>query len=185
MTSASPARSSRSGSVCKRVGIGEHGRGLMKRANEILAAGMIDAGLAADRRVHLGEQRGWHLHEGDAALVTGRGEASHVADHAAAQRDDAGIARETVGDQDVEHARDVRERLVRLAVGQRHLDAASRRERGGELRGVQRADGRVGDQQDVACGYGAVELGLELHGAGADEDRIAAFSQIYFDSLHA
>ena len=185
MTSASPARSSRSGSVCERLGIGEHGRGLMKRADEILAAGMIDAGLAADRRIHLREQRRWHLHERDAALVTGGGEASHVADHAAAQRNDAGIAREAVGDQHVEHARDVRERLVHLAVRQRHFHATPRRERGGELGGVQRPDGRVGDQQDVARGNGPVELGLELHGAGADEDRIAAYSQFYFDSLHA
>ena len=111
---------------------------------------MIDAGLAADGGIHLRQQRGGHLHEGDAALVAGGGKAGHVADHAAAERDDAGVAREAVGDQHVEHARDVRERLVHLAVGQRHLDAAPRRERGGELGGVQRPDGGVGDQQHVA-----------------------------------
>ena len=72
-----------------------------------------------------------------------------------------------------------------LAVGQRHLNATSGRKSGGQLRGVQRPNGGVGDQQDVAGGYGAVELGLELQGSGADEYRIAAFSQVYFDSLHA
>ena len=113
MTSASPARNSRSGKRGERVGIGEHGGGLMKRADEVLAAGMVDAGLAADRRIHLREQRGWNLHERDAALVTGGREAGHVADHAAAQRNDAGIARKAVGDEHVEHARDVGERLVR------------------------------------------------------------------------
>ena len=153
MTSASPARSSRSGSVFKVSGIGEYGRGLMKGTNEVLAARMIDAGLAAHRRVHLGQQGGRHLHEGDAALVTGSGESGHVADHATAQRDDAGIAAESICDQHVEHARDVRERLVHLAIRQRHFDAASRRERGGEPGGVQRAHGRIGHQQDVACGY--------------------------------
>ena len=40
--------------------------------------------------------------------------------------------------------------LCTLAVGQLDLDAAPRRQRGGELGGVQRTDGGVGDQQHVA-----------------------------------
>ena len=52
MTSASPARNSRRQRP-QRLGIGEHRARLMKRADEVLAAGMVDAGLAADGRVHL------------------------------------------------------------------------------------------------------------------------------------
>ena len=68
--------------------------------------------------------------------------------------------------------------------GSDHFDAAPRRQRRGEFGGVQRADGGIGDQQDVARGHRPVELGLELHGAGADEDRIAALAQIDVNSLH-
>jgi 3-dehydroquinate synthetase len=41
---------------------------------------MIDSGLASDGGVDLRQQRGWYLHEIDAALVAGRGEPGHVAD---------------------------------------------------------------------------------------------------------
>ena len=122
ITSARPARSSRRGSVAECVRVREHRGGLMERADHVLAAGMVHAGLAADGGIHLRQQRGRHLHERDAALVAGRREAGHVADDAAAQRHDAGIAREAVGDQHVQHARDVREGLVLLAVRQDDFD---------------------------------------------------------------
>ena len=91
-TSARPARSSRGGSVASVSSVGEHATRLVERADHVLAARVVDAGLAADRGVDLREQRGRHLHEVDAALVAGGGEAGHVADHAAAERDDAGVA---------------------------------------------------------------------------------------------
>ena len=48
---------------------------------------MVDAGLAAHRRIHLRQQRGRNLDEGHAAQI-GRGRvAGDVADDAAAQRD--------------------------------------------------------------------------------------------------
>jgi hypothetical protein len=53
---------------------------------------MIDGGLAADARVHLGEQRGRHLDEGHAALEGRGGEAGEIADDAAAERDDRAVA---------------------------------------------------------------------------------------------
>ena len=51
---------------------------------------MVDADLAADRAVHLRQQRRRHLHDRDAAQVGGRGEPGDVADHAAAEGDDRG-----------------------------------------------------------------------------------------------
>ena len=53
-----------------------------------LPRGVIDAGLATDRRVDLREQRRRHLDEVDAALVRGGGEPGDVADDAAAEGDD-------------------------------------------------------------------------------------------------
>ncbi len=61
--SASPARSSRSGSVRERIGVGDDRRGLVECADQVLAARVIDAGLAADRRIDLREQRGRQLHD--------------------------------------------------------------------------------------------------------------------------
>ena len=92
ITSASPARSSRSGSVSSAVDVGEHRERLVERADHVLAARVVDRGLAADRGVDLGEQRGRHLDERDAALIGRRGETGEIADHAAAERDDQRVA---------------------------------------------------------------------------------------------
>ena len=61
----------------------------MEGADQILALPRVDAGLAADRGIHLGQQRGGHLHDADAAPQDAGGEAGQIADHAAAERDDA------------------------------------------------------------------------------------------------
>src|SRR6185312_14465339 len=68
-------------------GVGDHQNRLVKGADQVLAVARIDAGLAADRRVDLRQQRGRHLHEIDAAAYARRGEAGEIADDAAAERD--------------------------------------------------------------------------------------------------
>ena len=60
----------------------------MKGADHVLAARRVDGGLAADRRIHLGQNRGRDLHKIDAALIDGRRETRQVADHAAAKGGD-------------------------------------------------------------------------------------------------
>ena len=76
----------------------EHGRiddhrvRLIERADQVLAERMVDADLAADRAVHLREQRRRHMHQRDAPQVGRRREARHVADHAAAEGDERGRA---------------------------------------------------------------------------------------------
>ena len=60
----------------------------MERPDEVLGRPEVDAGLAADAAVHLGQQRGRDLHEVQAPRVRGGGEAGHVAQDAAAQGDD-------------------------------------------------------------------------------------------------
>jgi hypothetical protein len=75
----------------ERVRVGEHELRLVERADHVLAARMVDRGLAAHRRVDLREQRRRHLDERHAALVGRGGEAGEVADHAAAERHDRGV----------------------------------------------------------------------------------------------
>src|SRR3546814_13659182 len=58
----------------------------MEGADQVLALRCVDAGLAADRAVDLGQQAGRDLHEVEAAQGDSGGKAGEVADHAAAQR---------------------------------------------------------------------------------------------------
>ena len=82
-----PARYSRSGRVSSRAGSISTAQRLMEAADQVLAADQVDAGLAADGRVHLGQQRGGDLEHRDAAHEDGRQEAGHVVDDAAAEGD--------------------------------------------------------------------------------------------------
>ena len=107
------------------LGVGDHAAWLMERADQVLAARMIDAGLAADGRIDLREQRGRHLHVVDAALVAGRGEARHVADDAAAERDHGRVAIHALRDQRIEIRAKLSQRLVLLAVRQHQRRHAS------------------------------------------------------------
>ncbi len=49
----------------QRGDVGEHTDRLVERADQVLALGQVDRGLAADGGVDLGEQRGRGLHDGD------------------------------------------------------------------------------------------------------------------------
>ncbi len=155
----------------------------MKRADQVLAAGVIDAGLAAHGRVDLGQQRRRHLHEVDAALVAGGREPGHVADHAAAERDHAGIAVQAGLDQRVEHALEHGQGLVLLAIGQfdrAHALAGEARE---QARGVQRTDRFVRDDEDVARRDVTGDQVRVVEQACADHDRVAASAQVDLQRL--
>ena len=69
----------------------------MEGADQILAVGGIDRGFAADRRIHIGEQRGRNLHVIDAAPHHRRGETGEIADDAAAERDHEIVALDAHG----------------------------------------------------------------------------------------
>ena len=75
------------------VAVGDHQSRLMEGADEILAAGVIDPGLAAHTGIDLGEQRGGHLHEIDAAQIDGRHESGQITNDAATKRHQGGVAR--------------------------------------------------------------------------------------------
>ena len=70
----------------QRVDIGQHQAGLVKRAHQVLALGGVDAGLAADGTVHLGQKRCRHLHEAHPAPQNRRRKPHQIANHAATQR---------------------------------------------------------------------------------------------------
>jgi len=61
--------------------------GLVKRADEIFPGGEVHADFAADGAIDLREERGGHLHEIDAAQISGGHESGEIADHSAAEGD--------------------------------------------------------------------------------------------------
>ena len=87
---------------------------------------MVDAGLPANGRVDLREQRRGHLHERHAALVDRRGEARDVANDAAAQRDERRRALSAQFEKAREHVLQRRPVLVCLAVGHSTISPARR-----------------------------------------------------------
>ena len=95
-TSARPAARSASGSVASTSTSHEHAGRRVEGADEVLALGRVDAGLAADGRVDHAEQRRRHLHDRHPAQPRGSDEAGEVGDGAPADPDDgvgAGEAR--------------------------------------------------------------------------------------------
>ena len=68
--------------------VDDHRRRLVIGADEVLAGGVVDADLAADRAVDLREERRRHLDDRHAAEVRGGGEPGDVADDSAADGDD-------------------------------------------------------------------------------------------------
>ena len=79
--------------------IGDHQHRLMKRAEQVLALRRVDAGLAADRGIDLGQKRSRHLHEIDAAAQDRRRKAGEIADHPAAERNHQIVALDLRRDQ--------------------------------------------------------------------------------------
>ncbi len=185
ITSAIPAETSRSGRLFEGVGIGDHGDGLVERADEVLAAAVIDPGLAADRGVHLRQHRGGDLHVAHAALVAGRGEARDVADDPAAERQHHRIAVEPLSDQGIENPAHRLQRLLLLPLRQDALlNAAPVAEGRAQRRQVQARHRGVGHDHEVL----ARDLRFDQRGVAeqsrADRDEIAGVADVYLEGLH-
>ena len=118
---ARPARW-RSGSVSQRRDVDDDRGRLVERADEVLALGQVDAGLAADRRVDLGdERRRARWMNADAAQV-GRGEEpGRVAEGAATDRDERLGALDAQRGELAGRGLDDRQSLGGLALGQQDL----------------------------------------------------------------
>jgi hypothetical protein len=122
----------------------------MEAADQVLAGPRVDARLAADRGIDLGQERRRNLDEVDAAQQNRGGETGQVADHPAAQRDQRAAALETQLEQTLGQGFEVREALGLLA-GRQHdrlVGDAGEVERALQRRQVQIGDGPVGDHVD-------------------------------------
>ena len=110
------------------VRVDEHEPRLIERADEVFALGQINAGLAANRGIHLREQRGRDLAQRHTAQEGRRGKAGDVADNTAAERDDQVFARHVCRQQIMVNALNRGKLLVLLTGGNDRV-----RHRQGEL----------------------------------------------------
>ena len=101
--------------------VDEHGGRLVERADQVLARVGVDAGLAADRRIHHAEQSGGHVHDIDPAQPGGGGEAGDVGGRPSAQADDGVLTPNADAAQHLPDESDDGQFLARLGVGD--LDA--------------------------------------------------------------
>ena len=153
----------------------------MEGTDKVLAMRRIDAGLAADGAVDLGEQAGGDLHEVHAAQQDRRREAGQVADHTTAQRYHHGGPLAARGDHGVQHLRQVRDILAAFACGNDRVIAA---DAGGfELRferlEVKRGDDAVADDVDPRLvQHGFDQLGRARDQSAADMNVVAALAEL-------
>jgi hypothetical protein len=83
--------------------VGHHQHRLMKGSDQVFAMPRIDAGLAADRGIHLRQQRGRYLHEIKPAPHRRGGKTREVADHATAERHHEVVALHALRNQVLAH----------------------------------------------------------------------------------
>ena len=146
-TSAMPVPQLRVGQRLERARVDHDPRRPVEGADEVLAAGKVDRGLAADRGVDLADERRRHRHPRDAAHVRGGHEAREVGRAAAAEGDDRAVAADAQrAPEPLEHGQGLRVLARRHVVG--GDVALSER----ELRrdAVDAGDVRVGDDLDGA-----------------------------------
>ena len=101
-------------------GIGDHEHRLVEGADQILAARRIHGCLSAYGGIDLRQQCRRHLYKTHAALHQAGGKAAHVADDAAAERDQHVAPVGAAPQQPVEHMAELREGLRLLARRQGH-----------------------------------------------------------------
>ena len=82
---------------------------------------MVDACFAANRRVNLRQQSGWHLDKRRAALIARRRKPGHIPHHAPAKRNDRRPPVVIRLQQSAPNTLDNFERFVLLAVGKNHI----------------------------------------------------------------
>ena len=135
------------GERVEHLGVDHHGRRIMEGADEVLAEGGVDGGLAAHRGIDHRQQGGGHLHDGESAHEGGGHEAGEVTDHTAADGDDRGIASSTPLQQGVGEFGPGGPRFHLLSGGHGEQAGAVGRELGDDRVGVQGGDGRVADDR--------------------------------------
>ena len=146
----------------------------MECADEILAGGVVDRRLAADRGVDLCEQRGRQLRAGDSSLPRRRREAGDVADDAAAEREHGAVTVDARSSEPVVNPSERVERLGRLAIGEDAFLERAAHECGAQPRQVEGRHGRVADDEQAAGGKVRFEEAPIGEESLANVDRVAA-----------
>ena len=137
---------------------------------------MVDTGLAAHRRVDLGQQGGRHLDKIHAALVAGRGKTGHVANHTAAQGDHGGSTVMARSQQAIKDQLQGFPVFVGFAVRQHHGDHRVCRQAAAQTLKIQRRDRFVGDDRHLPAGnMRRKQFGL-VQQTCANVDRVAALA---------
>jgi hypothetical protein len=131
---------------------------------------VIDPDLAADRAVHLCQQRRRHVRERDTAQEGGGGEAGGVADDTATHGDDRAPAIRAGANERFVDARDRLQRLEPLAIGDQ--DRLAPAQRALDLRAMEAPDGRAGDDESPRADLVGVKQPLHpVEDPFADPDR--------------
>jgi len=165
------------GEGAEEEGVDDDGARLREGADEVLAAGVVDAGFAADGSVGHGEEGGGRVEEGDAAEDGGCGEPGEVGDDAAAEGDDEVRPLNPVVDEEVVDGGEGLEVFVLFT--RRDGEARGRVpggfERGPGAGGEEGADGGVGDDEGSAVEGEVAADGAEgAEGSFADEDGVGS-----------
>ena len=156
------------------AGVRHHQRRLVERPDQVLAEPVIDAGLAADARIDLGQQRRRHLDDRDAAQERRRDEPGHVADHAAADRHHEVAPVRADLDQPVVHRLDAAQVLALLAAVRRQdLDVPPElSQRRLDRRAEPLPDVAVGDHARPALQAGSRHGRPDLGGSARADERL-------------
>src|SRR5437773_7376186 len=159
----------------------------MKSADHVFPERVIDRGLAADRRIHLSEQRGRDLNQGLAALIGSGGESRQVPDYPAPQGDERSITRAPLLEQRIEDPVQGAPVLVLLAVGNEdadHLDALTGQRSGNALEIERRHRGVGDDGRFLLHKERNNEIG-PIEKPGTDVNWIGALRERYAERLRA
>ena len=170
----------------QRVGIRQHHFWLIERAYHVFAQRMVDAGLAAHRRIYLRQQRGRYLDERHTAQISRSGITRHIANHAAAQRNQRCAALAAILEQRVIDRIQRAGIFIRFTV--RHDDGHAADADGPQgmlkLLKVQRGNRGIGNNGYPLARHMRLQQFCLIEQAAADVYRITAFAQSYGQCLH-
>jgi hypothetical protein len=168
----------------QRSGVDQHSIRLIERTDHVLAQRMIDAGLAAHRRVHLGQQGSRNLNEVHTALITGGCEPGHIPDHAAAQGNHRGPTVMPCSQQCIENGLQGFPVLEGFAIGKHDRQDVVTGQRLAQTLHVQRRNCAVGDDRHLfASNIGRKQL-RPIQQAFANMNRVATLAKLDLKCLH-
>ena len=167
--------------------VGEHETRLVEGADEVLALRRVDRRLASDGAVHLRKQRRGDLHIVYASQQDGRGKSRKVADHTAAERENAAAPVQSGVQQPIQQVFQMAEGLGCLPRRQHNgceFDARGIEPRGQPAEMV-RGHVMVRDDRDTAAPeHRQQPVARAFHQSGSGQNVVAAFAEADLDLPH-